>query len=56
MRSLLLEVFHEVVDKEVDSLVDIPLHIRLSEDTLSGPAVLHVLKKDYLELVTQNLN
>ena len=54
-RSLLLEVFREVIDEEVDGLVDVPLHIRLGEDAFRGPAVLHVLKKDNFQLVTQNL-
>ena len=54
-RSLLFEVFHKVVDEEVDGLVDIPLHIRLGENAFRGPAVLHVLKQDNLQLVTQNL-
>ena len=52
---LLLDVFHEVVDEKINGLVDVPLHIRLGEDAFGGPAVLHVLKEDDLQLVTQNL-
>ena len=44
-----------MVDEEVDGLVDIPLHIHLGENAFRGPAVLHVLKQDNLQLVTQNL-
>ena len=53
--SLLLEVFHEVVDEKVNGFVDVPLHICLGEDAFGGPTVLHVLKEDNLQLVTQNL-
>ena len=44
-----------MVDEEIDSLVDVPLHIGLGEDALGGPAVLHVLEQRDLQLVSQNL-
>ena len=53
--SLLLEVLHEVVDKKVYGLVDVPLHICLGEDAFGGPTVLHVFKEDDLQLIAQNL-